>query len=65
MTVDDGPQLPEKGEGEEAALSPRQGTTLGVQPLQQRLFPQSLKSALFQQQPEAAVVCGHELGQDG
>ena len=64
MTVDDGPQLPGKGEGEEAALSPRQGTTLEVQPLQQRLSPQSLESALFQQQPEAVVARGHELGQD-
>ena len=58
MTIDVG-----KGEGEEAALSPRQGTTLGVWPLQQRLLPQSLESALFQQQPEAAVAHRHRLSQ--
>ena len=63
MTVDNGPLLPGKVEGEEAALSPRQGSTLGVQPLEQRLLTQSLESALFQQQPEAVVACGHELGQ--
>ena len=46
-----------------AALSPRQGNTLSVQPLQQRLLLQSLESALFQQQPEAAVAHGHRQGQ--
>ena len=54
--------LPGKREGEEAALSPRQGTTLGVQPLQQRLFTQSLESTLFQKQPEVSVAGGHQLG---
>ena len=58
MTIDDG-----KGEGEETALFPRQGTTLGVWPLQQRLFTQSLESILFQQQPEAVVAHGHRLSQ--
>ena len=63
VTVDDGPPLPGKGEGEEAALSPQAGHPIGVQPLQQRLSTQSLKSALFQQQLEAAVARGHGLGQ--
>ena len=53
------------GKGRERRLPspPWQGTTLDVQPLQQRLFTQSLKSAHFQEQPEAAVTCGHRLGQ--
>ena len=63
VTVDDGPPLHGKREGEEAALSPQAGHPIGVQPLQQGLSTQSLESALFQQQLEAAVARGHGLGQ--
>ena len=63
MVTVDGPPLHGKGEGEEAALSPQAGHPIGVQPLQQGLSTQSLESALFQQQLQAAVACGHKLGQ--